>query len=224
MGSSRLPGKVMMPLAGHPLVWHIAKRLHTMPGLAGIVLATTTDPRNDPMVEFMKGEGATVTRSPYEDDIADRLCRALDATGADTFVKVNADCPLFDPDLAQELLAKFQAANADFATNKLTPSYPLGYSLEIIGARAIRWCDEHLTEGSDREMMIKWIMDHAGDFTVAAMQSPVDLSSLNLTVDTPADYELMSQIFSALFVPGTHFGLAKVVDYLSVEKVAAGVP
>lgn len=215
MGSSRLPGKVMLPLAGHPLVWQIAQRLRSMRDLSGVVLATTEDSRNDRMVEFMKGEGATVVRSPFEDDIADRLCRALDATGANAFVKVNADCPLFDPELAQALLHRFVAANADFGTNRRRPTFPLGYSLEIVAADAIRRCNATLTSPADRELMMKWMLDHPGDFRTVSLERAEDRSDLNLCVDTPEDYRLVSGIYDALYPRRQTFGLVDVLAFLA---------
>ena len=215
MGSSRLPGKVMMPLAGRPLVLHILDRLNRVNGLSGVVLATTCDARNDPMVDLLGRYGTPVVRCTAEDDIAARLAAALDATGADAFVKVNADCPLFDPAVASELLRRFLESGADSASNKHPATYPLGYSVEIVGARAIRWCDGNLSSPTDRELCVKWILDHPEQFPTVSIEAAEDRSDLNLTVDTPADYDVMCRIFDALYLPNMAFGLGEVLRYLS---------
>ena len=215
MGSSRLPGKVMMPLAGRPLVFHILDRLARMGELGGIVLATTVDRRNDPMIDFLRPYGLPVVRCPEEDDIAARLTMALDVTGADAFVKVNADCPLFDPKIASELLSRFLAAGADSGSNKTPATYPLGYSIEIVGARAIRWCNANLLATSHRELCIKWILDRPIQFPAVSITAAQDRSHMHLTVDTPEDYEVMRGIFAALYEPGKAFGLTEVLEFLA---------
>ena len=218
MGSSRLPGKVMMPLAGTPLFLRIYARLSAVRGLDGIVLATTADPRNDAMAALAERHGLLVARWAEEDDIAGRLNLALDVTGAEAFLKINADCPLADPAVMQAVLDAFLAAgDADFAGNGIEPSYPLGYTVELISARALRWCQENLHSADDRELTIKWIKEHPDRFPAISLRSETDRSDLNLTVDTPEDYALMTEIYDALQPVEPGFGMAAVLDYLATR-------
>lgn len=216
MGSARLPGKVMKPLAGIPLILHIHRRLSALTGLSGVVLATSSGSENDAMALLAADNGMLVARWPGDDDIAGRLTAALDISGADAFLKINADCPLADPALMQDVLEAFLAQrDADVACNKIVPSYPLGYSVELISARALRWCNDNLKTDEDRELVIKWILDRPDRFPAVSLSNSRDLSHLNLTVDTPDDYALMSGIFDALYPSNPLFGLDAVLDYLS---------
>jgi len=220
MGSSRLPGKVMLPLAGRPLFLHIFDRLNRVDGLEGIVLATTSDPRNDEMVELADQHGLSVVRWPEEDDIVGRLCAACDAIGADALLKINADCPLVDPEIMQKLLNLFlQSADADFASNKIEQTYPLGYSVELITARALAWCNRNLDAAEDRELVIQWIMDHPEQFDAISLTGPENYSEYDLTVDTPEDFAQVSAIFECLYRPGEIFGLNSVIKFMT-EKVS----
>ncbi len=211
MGSMRLPGKVMRPLAGRPLVWHILDRLRRVEDISQIVLATTVAPENDPLAAWGAGEGLTVVRHPVEDDIAGRLAMAIDATGAEVMVKINADCPLVDPGVIASALALLRAdQNADGVTNKLKATYPLGLSIEVLRRNVIGWCNRNLTTAQDRELTVKWIFDHPERFRILSLETDQNESRYNLTVDTPADYALISDIFDSLFVAGRTFDWREV--------------
>jgi spore coat polysaccharide biosynthesis protein SpsF len=219
MGSVRLPGKVMRPLAGRPLVWHIFDRLRRVEGVSQVVLATTAAAENDQMAAWAAGEGLAVVRHPLEDDIAGRVAMAMDATGADAMIKINADCPLVDPEVMAAGLALLRSdARADGATNKLKATYPLGLSIEILRRDVIGWCDRNLTTAQDREFTVKWIFDHLDRFRILSLEADRNESRFNLTVDTPADYALMSEIFDNLFTAGRTFGWSEVRAYLASRE------
>ena len=221
MGSSRLPGKVMRPLAGQPLVWHIVDRLCRAPGIAGNVLATTADPTNDILETFARAHALPVVRWPDEDDIIGRLLAAADLTDADAFVKVNADCPLLDPEIVEGVLDRFLAGDAiDLATNKLDGSYPLGYSVEIVRVETLRRCDRELKQPAQRELVIQWMIDHPDAFRLLGVSGPGIAVAPNLTVDYPDDYALMQRIFDALYEPGACFGLAEVLRLLQETGIS----
>ena len=82
LGSSRLPGKVMLDVAGHPLIWHIFDRLKRVPELQGIILGTTTNSEDDRLVSFAEAEGIAIHREKNSDDIAARLAGAVKQVGA----------------------------------------------------------------------------------------------------------------------------------------------
>ena len=215
MGSSRVPGKGMALLAGKPLVWHILDRLRRVEGLNGIILATTEDPQNDVLIDFAEREGLEIFRWEEEDDIVGRLAGAARMTEADAILKVNADCPLVDPAIMEDIIdLYFQNQGADFISNKVRPSYPLGFSVELISRQALMWCDSNLSEPVDRELVVKWIMDHPKQFKVVSMEGERDLKHLNLTLDTPEDFQLIEEIFGSLFRPGEAFGLDEVLGFL----------
>lgn len=215
MGSTRVPGKVMLPLAGRPVIWHIQDRLRRTRGVAEVVLATTRDPRNDAMAAYAEEIGLQVHRAEVEDDIAGRLAGAVRQTGAEAVLKVNGDCPLADPEVMGLLVDRFRAeAGMDYVSNKSVWSYPLGLSVEMISRRALEWCDENLAEPGDRELVADWIRRHPERFRVASVESARDLSHHHWAVDEPEDVRFMEEVFGALYRDGEAFGMAEVLDYL----------
>lgn len=215
MGSVRLPQKVMLPLAGRPLIGHIFDRLRRVDNLTGIVLATTADPRNDPLAAFAAEEGALVYRARTEDDIAERLAGAAALVGADAILKVNGDCPLVDPAVLALLVTRFRRGDVDYASNKIVWTWPEGLSAEVIAASALVWCDANLETAEDREFVANWIRDHRDRFRVASVEGTRDLTRHGLTVDTAEDYALMQRIFDALYPHDPVFGLDAILSHLA---------
>lgn len=219
MGSTRLPGKVMKPLAGVPLVGHIFDRLLATPGVSGLVLSTTQDSCDDSLVEYASGRGIPVDRGPHEDDIAERLRRSIDLVEAEAILKVNGDCPLIDPAiLARMTLAWLADTDLDYVSNKIVWTWPEGLSAEIISRRALAWCDEVLTDASERELVANWIRDHPDRFRQLSIEGERDLSSYGWTVDTPEDFDFVARIFAALHQDGRLFGLNEVLELLEQQK------
>ncbi len=214
MGSTRLPGKVLLPLAGQPLVGHIIDRLRATPGVASVVLSTSTDAQNDPLVAFADMKGVAVHRGCGEDDIAARLAGAARLTGADAILKVNGDCPLVDPAVMARLVDRFVAGGLDYVSNKIIWSWPEGLSAELIARSALDWCDAALTAPEDRELVANWIRDRRDRFRVDSVEGDRDLTRYRLTVDTAQDYEEMSRIFSALWRRDRIFAIDSVIRFL----------
>lgn len=218
MGSSRLPGKVMLPLAGAPLVWHIAHRLERVKPMDGIVLATTSDSRNDPMVDYARAQGWHVARYPDEDDIVGRMALAFERTGADAVLKVNADCPMPDVGVMQDVVDAFLATpGCEYAANKFAPIWPAGLTAEIVTHRLIGQCDTVLKSPEERELVMKWIIDHGGQFTTAKVPPPHCPAMPGLMIDTPEEYREMQSIFDALYPANPAFGWQDVRALLKID-------
>lgn len=214
MGSSRLPGKALRPLAGKPLVWHMIDRMRRAAVCECIVLATTTDARNAPLIEFARSEGLDVVEEPNEDDLASRIARVVHLTGADVLLKTGGDCPLVDPDVMRGMVERAIAADADFVSNRVRWTYPLGLSCDVVSARSVLWCDKNLTSTQDRELFAIYIRDHPERFKVISFEHAENLSHHGWTVDTPADYEFMQTIFAALYKDGDCFSMQDVLSFV----------
>lgn len=222
MGSSRLPGKAMLPLAGRPLVWHIIDRMRRVRGVGPIVLATTTDPRNEMLARFAEAEGLEVYRHEVEDDLAGRIAGAVRGRAGELVLKTGGDCPLIDPDVLQRLVdAALAEPQADFVSNRVVWSYPLGLSADVISRRAIEWCDANLSSAQDRELFAVYVRDHPERFKVVPVVHDQDLSRHGWTVDEPEDLVFVREVFDALFAEGAVFGLQDVLGYLSRRPVPA---
>jgi len=215
MGSSRLPGKALLPLAGKPLIWHMMDRLRRVPGLADLVLATTADARNDALVALATKEGFKVVREEKEDDLAARFVKVLALTGADAVLKTGADCPAIDPTVLAGMANRFRAeGDADFVSNRVRWTFPLGLSADVASAKAIRWCDENLTSAEDREFFAIRIRDNPARFKVISFENDVDLSHHSWLVDTPEDYAWIKPMFEDLYQDGRAFGMTEALRWL----------
>lgn len=217
MGSTRLPGKVLADIAGQPLIHHIVDRLLAVDQVEEVVLTTTADARNDPLAEYAERLGLAVQRGPREDDVAERLAAAADLVGADAVLKVNGDCPLVDPHVLGRLVDVFLHGHGlAYVSNKITWSWPEGLSAEVIATSALRWCDEHLRDETDRELVANWIRDHPDRFPQASVVGDRDLTHLHLAVDTADDLEQVRRIFAALHQPDRLFTFEEVLALLGV--------
>jgi len=218
MGSTRLPGKVMMPLAGKPLVGHIFDRLNAVRGLMGVVLATTFDPRNEKLVEYARQCGVWVYRAVDEDDIAERLYGAAKMISADAILKVNADCPLVDPTILGALVGTYHSKDdVDYVSNKIEWSYPEGLSAEVISKRALAWCDAHLLGDEDRELVANWIRDHTDQFAQISVTGEQNLSQYGWAVDTPEDFVFVEGVFDSLYTEDPLFGMNQILAYVKSQ-------
>lgn len=215
MGSSRLPGKVMLPICGVPLIGHIFDRLEKVAGLCGTVLATTADPRNDAMVDYARGRGIAVHRERDEEDLAARLLGSARLLQADAILKINGDCPLVDIPLAQRHVRVFlDSGGVDYVSNKIKWTYPEGLSTEVISQSALEWCNEHLANPEDRHLVANWVRDHPQQFKIVSITGDRDLSRHRWTVDTPEDFAFVRRVFEALDRTDHLFGLDDVLAFL----------
>ena len=219
MGSSRLPGKVMLLLAGRPLIGHIFDRLAATPGVDGLVLATTADARNDALVGYAEERGIPVYRERLEDDIVARLAGAARFTGADAILKVNADCPMVDPAILARLVGTFRTQpETDYVSNKIVWTWPEGMSAEVIATGALEWCAANLSADADRELVANWIRDHTERFSRLSVEADRDYMNLpKLSVDTPDDFALANRIFDALFQSNPLFGFDDILAWLQAD-------
>ena len=218
MGSSRVPGKAMIDLAGKPLIWHMIARMSRVKGITELILATTGDPRNKPLIDYCKSQGLKTFQHPIEDDLAGRISGAIGNVDGDIVLKTGGDCPLIDPAVLQKMVDVAVAkGNADFVSNRVQWSYPLGLSADVISRKAIEWCDKNLTKPIDRELFALYIRDHTERFKVIPIINDTDLSHHVWTVDEPEDLIFMRRIFDTLYVDDQVFSMESVLAFLAAQ-------
>jgi spore coat polysaccharide biosynthesis protein SpsF len=197
-GSTRLPGKVLLPLLGEPLLVHVVRRVGRASRVDATVVATTTLPGDDAIVDLAQGRGWAVTRGS-EMDLLDRYLDAARAHDAERVVRITSDCPLIDPDLVDEVVAALEAEGADYASNTLEPrTFPRGLDVEAMTMAALEAAGTADRDPASREHATPYLYRHPDRFRLAGVRLPDDLSGHRWTVDTPEDYELVRRIFDAL--------------------------
>ena len=197
MGSTRLPGKVMMPMNGKPMLEGMVERLCSLQPSVPVLLVTSTRPENIPLVNMALRLGAQVFQGS-EDDVLDRCAQAVAATPADTIVRCTGDCPLTDPLMIDKALDLFYHVHPDYLSNTLRRTYPRGFDIEIFSRKALELSARTTTLQRDREHVTPYIITHPAQFRCANFALHDDLSAWRLTVDTRDDFLLVERILSNL--------------------------
>ena len=198
MGSTRLPGKVMLPLLGQPVLSRVMRRAGRARTLDEVVVATTTRPDDDAVVALAEREGWPVVRGS-ETDLLDRYLLAARAHDAEVVVRITSDCPLIDPDVIDATVDAFHAADVDYASNTLEPpTYPRGLDVEVVSRPALERAGREDADPAWREHATPFVYRHPELFRLLRVPADDDHSDLRWTLDTPEDYRLISRIYEAL--------------------------
>jgi glutamate-1-semialdehyde 2,1-aminomutase len=209
MGSTRLPNKVMKPICGIPMIELLLTRLARAKELNQIVVATSVDERNLPLVAHVRQLDYACEQGS-ENDVLDRYVQAAKKHQADVVVRITGDCPLVDPDLVDEVVRRFKTADVDYFSNTNPPSYPDGLDIEVCTFKALEQASQETGALFDREHVTPYLRK-PGQFKTAAMQHNQDLSALRWTVDEPADFAVIEKVFRH-FHPRTDFTWAEVLN------------
>ena len=216
MGSSRLPGKSLMPLVGKPLFWHVWTRLSAAETVDEIVLATSDQAQDDTLEDYARSLGCTVVRGPADDVLA-RYVMAADAAKADIVVRVTGDCPLVDPWLVDYLVAGLAESDAGYVT--VTPDGALiDEGIDPCRAWALRRLQAERGDDPVAREHVTSYFKHQPDFVpVVALAAPADrdVPGARLSVDTPADLVFLDAVYDRL---GAAPGTARVADIVSLLR------
>ncbi|MDQ3108561.1 MAG: glycosyltransferase family protein [Bacteroidota bacterium] len=213
MGSSRLPGKVLMPLAGKPQLEHLIERLGSFTARGEVTVLTSDQSADDAIEEFCKKNDIGVFRG-NESDVLDRYFKAAVKSGAgeeDIIVRITADCPLHHKDVVKFALAEFEKHSLDYFSNSFGPHYEDGCDTEVFRFSALKKAHEEARLLSQREHVTPYIKD-SGIFLCGYKKYNPDYK-FKLSVDTPEDHESVDNIFKA-FSPETDFTIHSVVELL----------
>ena len=198
MGSTRLPGKVLRQLAGRTVLERVVRAARDSEVLDELVVATTDEPTDDPVVAECERIGVPVHRGPV-DDVLTRFLGVLDTHDSDTVLRFTADCPLLDPELIALAAKVFAAAPyVDYLSTSIARTLPRGLDVEVVRTDVLRGIDKLATD-HHRTHVTSYIYSHPEDFTVLGLTLQPDLSHLRLTLDTPDDWRLIEAIIE-------HFG------------------
>ena len=197
MGSSRLPGKILMPLGGMSALRQCLRRCQAIAGVKYVVCAIPFGEMDDPVVDEATDCGALCVRGPL-DDVLERYLIAADYVNADIIIRITSDCPLVDPETCTEMLDFFINNKCDYLTNNMPPTWPHGFDAEIFTMDALRKANLTAVDKFDREHVTPWIRRFP-DFNKANIQSPDPaLCKYRLTLDYLEDYNFLSAFFDLL--------------------------
>ena len=215
MGSTRLPGKVLMPIGGRPMLSHQLDRLRHCRRVDRIVIATTVKPADDPIVSFCEAEGIACTRGS-EQDVLSRYAEAAARFDATTVVRVTSDCPLLDPALVDEVIAALDD-DTDYASNMIQPTWPYGMAVEVMRRSVLDEAAAEAVAPEEREHVTPFIYWRPERYRLKSVTTSPDLSKHRWTVDTPEDFELVSRLIGAVADANAGHGVADVFAVLNAH-------
>lgn len=201
MSSSRLPGKVMRPILGKPMIELQIERLRRARRLSEVVVATSVEPSDEPLAEFLTGIGVQVVRGPLG-DVLGRFITAIDVLGlSGDIVRLTADCPLADPGVIDACIALLEQGGFDYVSNGRRRTYPRGLDVEAFRVETLRQAAHETQAPYDREHVTPWLYRPGSPFSQGELVQAADESALRWTVDFPADFEFVRQVYESLY-PG----------------------
>jgi spore coat polysaccharide biosynthesis protein SpsF len=187
MSSRRLPGKVLMPLAGKPMLDWVLDAVGRANGIDRTVLATSADSSDDQVAAHADERGIDCHRGPL-DDVAGRFMKVLDALDPTAFVRISADSPLIDPAIIDVVVNAYEPGSADVVTTVFPRTVPSGKSVELVASGAFRRAYPQMDEGQ-REHVTQFFYAHPDDWRIVGVDPEIGGIGTSLTVDTPEDAE-----------------------------------
>jgi spore coat polysaccharide biosynthesis protein SpsF len=210
MSSTRLPGKSLADIEGEPMLSLLLKRLGGARRVGEAIVATSTDPRDDPIIGLARSLGVRARRGPLEDVLARFLIAIADHDGP--VVRITGDCPLIDPAVVDDTLAKYLSVpGCAYASNVQTRSFPDGLDVEVFDSAALRAVAAERLDAHDREHVTSALRAHPDRFRTASLVSGRDLGELRWTVDEPRDLEFIRMVVGRLGDRRYEAGFAEVL-------------
>lgn len=213
MSSSRLPGKVMMPINGEPMIYRQIERIRQATVIDELIVATSTDPSDDPLVEFLKAKNIEVYRGSL-DDVLSRFLEIETQTKPTAIIRLTGDCPLVMPELINEMVEHFYESNVDYLSNTLEPTFPDGLDVEVVRASIFSKLTAYELSDAEREHVTLGIYSRPSVFTLENFCGIEDLSRKRWTVDYLEDLVFVGQVFSAFKGRESTFSFEDVIQLL----------
>ena len=197
VGSTRLPGKVLEDLGGHPVLEWVVRAARAATQVDTVVVATSTMAADDAVADLAASLGVPVARGS-EDDVLSRFVVALDAYPADAIVRLTADCPLLDPSLIDAVAGAWAGSPShDYVSTVLVRCLPRGMDVELVAARALRAVDR-IAVGHDRVHVTSRLYAEPAAYRLLGLCVTPPANDLRVTLDTLEDLALLRALVAEL--------------------------
>ena len=220
MSSERLPGKVLMPLAGKPMLQYLLESLQHAKAVDRVILATSDRIEDDAVACFCEESGHTCFRGDLK-DVAGRLLEAAGAYSLDFIVRISGDSPLLDWRLVDRAAALAADHSVDLVTNVFPRSFPKGQSVEVISVKALRRAHELMTHTDDKEHVTRYLYNHPTQFRILNFDSGERWGDLTLCVDTAEDFNRLEALIKRLDGPPWQYSVEELVALVAEEPARA---
>lgn len=215
MCSSRLPGKVLLKVLGKPLLEYQLERVNRSKFIDEIVVATTDQTIDDPIVTLCKNMEISYYRGS-ETDVLKRYYMAAIQTKADVVVRLTSDCPLIDPAQIDKVIESYFTCDhpLKYVSNTLIRTFPRGMDTEVFSFHALKEAYDKAELKVDREHVTRYMINNDGVFKLLNVSNDKDFSHHRWTVDTQADFLLIKKIIGALYQQSSEFTLEDIIQLL----------
>lgn len=214
--STRLPGKVLAPVLGRAMILRQLERLARTTEIDRLIVATSTDPSDDPLAELLEAESVEVRRGSLR-DVAARFQQVAHEIKPDTIVRLTADCPLTDPAVVDRVIESHLNSGADYTSNTINRTYPQGLDVECVRYDVFESLMRMPLTETEREHVTMGLYTRPELFRLESVTQPVDHSRLRWTVDLPDDLEFVRTVYAALYDNDPKFGQDEILEFLRVN-------
>ena len=213
MSSTRLPGKTLKMLNGKPMLEQMIKRLKRVKLADKIVIATTVNPADKPIVELAKKLGIGFYQGS-EDDVLDRVLKAAKKYDLDLIVETCGDCPVIDPGILDYEIATFLNNDYDYVGCHLKKTWPIGIDAKLFTTKTLEEVAAKTNEPADRENVSLYIYEHPEEYKIYNIEATGrrHRPDLRLVVDHQEDFDLMEIIFREMEKGNPEFDYEDILD------------
>lgn len=213
MRSTRLPGKVLKPILGRPMLELMIERVRRAKLVDDIVVATTDHESCDPIEQQAKKSGVLCYRGS-EEDVLGRVVEALTFAKAEAAIVLTGDMPVIDPQLIDLVVGKYLESSVDYCANSLAHSYPRGMGVQVLRTSRLVEASKETNDPFHREHATLYIREHPELFGHLNILSnlPPEVAHWRLCVDTIEDFELITKIYESLYSGNPAFSLNDMMD------------
>lgn len=225
MGSTRLPGKVMLPLAGDHVLVHVVERVAAAETVDEVVVATSTEKRDDIVARYADRTEASAFRGS-ESDVLDRVFKAADQFDTDAVVRITADCPLIVPDVIDAVVTRLDADGTDYAANIVDRTFPRGLDVEAFTFDSFKRVHASADEPHHREHVTPYYREQPDEFDISSVvasdvyadEQLLNRTDLRLTLDEADDYELLRAVYEGVAFDDL-LPVAEAIEYVDENEL-----
>ena len=211
MGSSRLPGKVLREINSFPMIYWQLKRIEQSTYLDRIIVATSNDPSDDVLCNFLAKEGFNYYRGSLT-NVFSRFSDLNSTFQPINIIRLTADCPLIMPRMIDDMLEEFESSQFDYFSNSVTPTFPDGLDIEIFTSYALKRLEAAELTQDELEHVTLGFLSRRNDFRIANFANDIDLANLRWTVDYDDDLRFVRDVFETFKGRELVFGTSDVLD------------
>jgi len=215
MGSTRLPGKVLLEVSGKPLLAYLIERLRRAKHIKNIILATSNLPQDNPIASFCRSENIKLFRGD-ESDVLDRYYRAACQVQAEHIMRITGDCPLIDPNVCDFVVDSYFERSVDYVHT--AENFAEGLDCEVFSFDALKRSWEQARLFSEREHVTLYIRNNPEKFTFFVVNNTIDDSWIRITIDCKEDFDVVKNIILSAQKEKKQIDMIYIRDFLKNNR------